>query len=262
MRLAHERVHLACRSTKPPGWRRERMREDVAGLSSGTTSAKMVSGSSRWRPRRAAARAGRSGCTAAGRARGRSPPASFITSTPQRAKPPSSACALKPLTMSRVGQRRLHGGVDVQAVGLVERRVVVAFHAADEIGGQEGEDARLLARSTTNSRKRRQRHARRAALVDQRRHAGMHAAHVGLETEAAGDVLEDVRVRVDQAGQHELAARRRCAASPRRRACGATAAMRPSLHRDVVAAVELLRRVDQVPPRSRMSYAHGVVPPG
>ena len=45
-----------------------------------------------------------------------------------------------------------------------------------------------------------QRHAGRTALIDQRRHAGLHANHVGIHAEAAGDILIDMRVGIDQPG--------------------------------------------------------------
>ena len=49
----------------------------------------------------------------------------------------------------------------------------------------------------------RQGHAGGAALVDHRGDAGMHAHHVGIQAEAAGDVMIDVGVRVDHAGKHQ-----------------------------------------------------------
>jgi len=53
--------------------------------------------------------------------------------------------------------------------------------------------------------KARERHARRAALIDDRGHAGMHADHIGVEPETARHILVDVRMGVDQAWQHKLA---------------------------------------------------------
>ena len=51
----------------------------------------------------------------------------------------------------------------------------------------------------------RQGHAGRAALIDQRRHARLHADDVGVHAEAPRDILIDMRMGVDQSGQHDLA---------------------------------------------------------
>ena len=89
-------------------------------------------------------------------------------------------------------------------VGTVEVRVVMALEAADQISRQERIDLRLR-RLDNEMAEARQRHARRAALVDQRGDAGAHADHVGVQAKAPGDILINVSVRVDQAGQHQLA---------------------------------------------------------
>ena len=103
-----------------------------------------------------------------------------------------------------VGVRRLDGGVDVDAIGTVEIGVVMAFKAADQISRQERINLRLrlLDNEVPEAR---QRHARRAALVDHRGDAGAHADHVRVQAEAAGDVLINVSMGVDQAGQDQLA---------------------------------------------------------
>jgi hypothetical protein len=51
-----------------------------------------------------------------------------------------------------------------------------------------------------------QRHAARTTLIHQRRDAGVNAAQVGIESEAAGHMFVDMGVRIDQAGQHQLSA--------------------------------------------------------
>jgi hypothetical protein len=43
------------------------------------------------------------------------------------------------------------------------------------------------------------------SLIDDRGDAGMHPDHVGLEPEAARDVLVDVGMRIDHSGKHQLA---------------------------------------------------------
>ena len=50
-----------------------------------------------------------------------------------------------------------------------------------------------------------QRHAGRTALIDQCRHARLDANHVGIHAEATGDILIDMRMRIDEAGQYQLA---------------------------------------------------------
>ncbi|MCX7272000.1 MAG: hypothetical protein NTV19_02050 [Burkholderiales bacterium] len=104
-----------------------------------------------------------------------------------------------------VGERGLHRGLDIQAVRLVKGRVEMAFHAAHQIGGQVGEHARALGLDHEFA-KSRQRHAGRAALIDQRGDTGAHPAQIGLQAEAPGDVLKHMRVGVDHAGDDQLAA--------------------------------------------------------
>ena len=103
-----------------------------------------------------------------------------------------------------VGVGRRHGGVDIDAGRAVEIGVVVAFKAADQIGRQEGKDLRLRLLDD-EAAEAGQGHARRAALIDHGGDAGSHADHIRVQAEAAGDVLIDVGVGVDQARQHQLA---------------------------------------------------------
>ena len=81
----------------------------------------------------------------------------------------------------------------------------MAFQPADQIGGDEAQHAgfRLLDDEMAEARNG---HAARAALVHHRGDAGPHAHHVGIQAEAAGDVLIDVGVRVDHAGGDDLPA--------------------------------------------------------
>ncbi|MEY9368532.1 hypothetical protein ABIE83_003150 [Bradyrhizobium diazoefficiens] len=95
-----------------------------------------------------------------------------------------------------IGRRRLDGRIDVDAVGAIELRIIMSFQSADEIGRQEGVDARGRGLGDEMT-KAGQRHAGRAALIDQRRHARLHADHVGVHAEAAGDILIDMGVGVD-----------------------------------------------------------------
>ncbi|MEY9359987.1 hypothetical protein ABH994_002708 [Bradyrhizobium yuanmingense] len=104
-----------------------------------------------------------------------------------------------------IGGCRLDGRIDVDAVGAVELRIEMALEAADEIGGDKRIDARGRG-FRDEMAEAWQRHAGRTALIDQRRHAGLHAHHVGVHAETAGDILIDMGVGVDQPGQHQLAA--------------------------------------------------------
>src|ERR1700674_6068170 len=71
-----------------------------------------------------------------------------------------------------VGFRRLHGGVDIHAVGTVKIGIVVSFQASHQIGREKGVSPRLglLCDEVPEAR---QRHAGWSALVDQRRDAGL-----------------------------------------------------------------------------------------
>ncbi len=81
----------------------------------------------------------------------------------------------------------------------------MAFEAADQIGRQEGVDAGLgcLGDEVAEAR---QRHAGRAALIDHRGDAGLHADQIGVHAEAAADVAIDVGVGVDHARDDDAAA--------------------------------------------------------
>ena len=154
------------------------------------------------------------------------------------------------------------GGGDVDAVGTVERRVVVALEPPDQIGGQEGVDPgrRRLGDELPEAR---ERHAAWAALVDHRGRPRMHAHHVGLEAEAAGDVLVDVRVGIDEPGKDDLAAgvddlARRAGCERRSHRRDAAVA-----HAHVERGVHALGRVDHAAaPKHEVVGAprHGVLP--
>ena len=103
-----------------------------------------------------------------------------------------------------VCDRRLHGGVDIDAIGTVEVRIVMSFQSSDQIGREEsvGTRLRLLGNVVPEAG---QGHAGGPALIDQRRDAGLDPDHVGIHAEAAGDILIDMGVGVDQPRQHDLA---------------------------------------------------------
>ena len=129
---------------------------------------------------------------------------SLMTSSPQRDAPPISACAFTPRTMSALARagadRRLH----VHLFRAIQRRVQMAFQAADQIGGDEAQHAGFR-RLDDEVAEARNGHAARAALVHHGGDAGPHAHHVGVQAEAAGHVLIDMRVGVDHAGDDDLA---------------------------------------------------------
>jgi hypothetical protein len=94
------------------------------------------------------------------------------------------------------------------------------------------------------------------ALVDERRDSRANAAEIGLEAEAAGDVLEYMRVRVDQPGKHELSGdvdRFLRARGRNRRQDRGDASI---LERDVVDAVQALRRIDDAPAAKQKVIEH------
>jgi len=91
---------------------------------------------------------------------------------------------------------RSSSAVDI-AVGIGLLPNLIGF---GQLAGQRTIDIVELA-----SRRAGQRHAGRAALIDQCRHAGLHAHHVGIHAEAAGDILIDMRVGIDQARQYPFA---------------------------------------------------------
>lgn len=90
--------------------------------------------------------------------------------------------------------------------GPVQLRVKVPLQPADEVGGDEAQDAG--ARGVGDEvAKPGDGHAARPALVDDRRDCRADPNHVGRQAEPAGDVLVDVRVRVDQAGGDDFSGR-------------------------------------------------------
>ncbi len=103
-----------------------------------------------------------------------------------------------------VGIGRQNRRVDIDAVGAVETGIEMPFQPADQISRQEGKNARLgffddeIAEAG-------QGHAGRAALIDDRGDARVHADHVGIHAEPAGHILIDMPVRVDEARQNDLA---------------------------------------------------------
>ena len=105
----------------------------------------------------------------------------------------------------RIAACGLHGGRHVEAVRAIQLRVVVPLQAPHEVGRQEGQHARVR-RLGDVAAKARQRDAARPALVDQRGHARVHAAQVGVQAESSGDAFVDVGMGVDQTRQHQLPA--------------------------------------------------------
>ncbi len=105
----------------------------------------------------------------------------------------------------RVRLRRFDSGGGIETIRTVKIRIVVPFQSADDIRRQEREHARRR-RFGDEMPEARHRDAAGAALIDERRDARAHAAQVGVQAEAAGHILVDVRVRIDQARQHQPAA--------------------------------------------------------
>ncbi len=100
--------------------------------------------------------------------------------------------------------RRLDGRIDIDAIRAVEIRIIMTFQTAHEIGRQKriGARQRFFGDEVPKAR---QGHAGRTALIHQGCHARPHADHVGVHTETSRDILIDMRVGIDQAGQHDLA---------------------------------------------------------
>ena len=119
----------------------------------------------------------------------------------------------------------------------------MAFHAAYEVGGDEGYDPAFLGLDHVLAEGR-QRHARRAALVDQRGDAGMHAREVRVEAEPPGHVLEDVAMRVDEARENQLARDVHHLFSRGRKDAGGHRSDLAVLDGDIEQAVDVLHRVD------------------
>ena len=80
----------------------------------------------------------------------------------------------------------------------------MAFQPADQIGGDEAQHAgfRWLDDEMAEARNG---HAARTALVHHCGDAGPYAHHVGVQAEAAGDVLIDMGMGIDHAGGDDLA---------------------------------------------------------
>jgi hypothetical protein len=93
----------------------------------------------------------------------------------------------------------------IDAARRIERRIIMAFEAADEVGGNERVAAAcgLLGDEVAKAWKR---HRGSTALVDQCRHAAFDAYHVRFEAEAPGDIAIDVRMGVDHPRQDQLTA--------------------------------------------------------
>ena len=82
-------------------------------------------------------------------------------------EPTEFSMGLEPLDDVRIRERRLDRRLDIDAVGSIQIRVVMAFHAAHQIGRQVGKDARRLGLDNEFA-KGGERHAGRPTLVDQR----------------------------------------------------------------------------------------------
>src|SRR5262249_34926894 len=92
---------------------------------------------------------------------------------------------------------------------------------------------------------RRKRHEARAALVDQRRDAGMDADEIGLEAEAAGHMPGHMRMRIDKPRQYECAAHIDCLAAAAE--IGRDPRDLPIGDRDIVTTIYALRGIDDPP---------------
>ena len=99
---------------------------------------------------------------------------------------------------------RTHRVLDVHPVRTVELRIAVAFETADEVGGDEAQDAARGALGDVVPEPG-DGHAARAALVDEGGDPGADPDEIRVETELARDVLVHVRVGVDEPRDHQLA---------------------------------------------------------
>ena len=104
-----------------------------------------------------------------------------------------------------------------------------------------------------------QRHAGRAALVDQRGHAGLNAHHVGIHAEAAGDILIDMGMGIDQPGQHDLAGDVDDLLGAGRQDIGLNGGDLAVTDRDIFQAVDARGRIDHAAPTQEQVEAgiHG-----
>jgi hypothetical protein len=149
-----------------------------------------------------------------------------------------------------IGGRRLHGRVDIDAVGAVEVGVIVPLQAADQIGRHESVSPRLrlLGDEVPETR---QCHAGRAALIDQRRDAGLDADHVCIHAEAAGDILIDMGMGIDQPGQHDFAGHIGDFSGACRQNIGLNGGNFAVADGDVLEAVDAGRRIDDATPAQK-----------
>src|SRR5947207_4870157 len=111
---------------------------------------------------------------------------------------------LDPLDEVAVGECRLDRAVDIEAVRPVEFGIVMPFHAAHEVGRQKRINAARRGFDDIAA-ERGKRHQARATLIDERRAGRMHADQIGVEPKPAGDVPEDMGMRIDQPGQDQRA---------------------------------------------------------
>ena len=79
----------------------------------------------------------------------------------------------------------------------------MAFHAADQIHGDEAQHA-TFRRLHNEMPKPGQRHATRPTLIDQRGNTGAHADHIRVQAKSAGDMLVNMGVRIDHSGGDNL----------------------------------------------------------
>ncbi len=164
-----------------------------------------------------------------------------------------------------IGHGRLDGGVDVDAVGAVEIGVVVSLQVRrpDRPTETHRRATGLLGDEMPETR---QRHAGRAALIDQRRHAGLHADHVRVHAEAAGNILIDMGVGVDQSGQHDLAADVDNLPRARRHDVGLHGRDLAAADGDVLEAIDARGRIDDAATAQQQiecgGQRHGRSPPG
>ncbi len=140
-----------------------------------------------------------------------------------------------------IGQRRLDRAVDIDAVRPVEFGVIVAFHAAHEVGRQKRINP-ARGRFDDIAAEGRERHQTRSALIDERRHGRMHADQIGVEPKPTGDVPEDMGMRIDQPRQDQRATHIDRLSRPREiptDRCNLTVG-----DRDILDTVDPLRRID------------------
>ena len=109
---------------------------------------------------------------------------------------------LDALDQTPVGVGGVHAGLHVDAAGGVEIGVVMTLQPAHRVDGNEGHHV-ALGRLDDEIAKAGEGHATRPAVIHQGGDAGAHADQVRVEAEAAADMLIDMGVGVDHAGQHQ-----------------------------------------------------------